>query len=62
MEDIYRMIQEAQAGNKDAKDRLLQENSGLIWSIVKRFHGRAEAEDLYQLGAIGLSFASLLPA
>lgn len=54
MEDIYRMIQEAQAGSKDAKDRLLQENSGLIWSIVKRFYGRAEAEDLYQLGAIGL--------
>ena len=30
------------------------ENNGLIWSIVKRFHGRTEPEDLYQIGAIGL--------
>ena len=36
------------------KDNLLQENSGLIWSVVGRFRGRGEPEDLYQIGAIGL--------
>lgn len=35
-------------------DNLLQENSGLIWSVVGRFRGRGEPEDLYQIGAIGL--------
>lgn len=54
MEELYQTIQEAQAGDAAAKERLLQENSGLIWSVVKRFSARAEAEDLYQIGAIGL--------
>ena len=33
---------------------MLQENSGLIWIVVRRFTGRGEQEDLYQIGAIGL--------
>ncbi len=38
-----------------AKEQLVQENAGLIWSVVKRFLGRGtEAEDLYQLGCLGL--------
>ena len=54
MEQTYEWIRQAQAGDSAAKDRLLQENSGLIWSVVTRFRGRGEQEDLYQIGAIGL--------
>lgn len=54
MEQTYEWIRRAQAGDSAAKDRLLQENSGLIWSVVGRFRGRGEQEDLYQIGAIGL--------
>ena len=54
MERIYELIRRAQAGDSAAKDEILQENAGLIWSVVRRFQGRAEQEDLYQIGAIGL--------
>lgn len=54
MEHTYELIRKAQNGDEAAKEQLLQENSGLIWSVVQRFHGRAEQEDLYQIGAIGL--------
>ncbi len=54
MESVYRLIQRAQKGDEAAKEKILEENSGLIWSVVRRFHGRGEQEDLYQLGAIGL--------
>lgn len=54
MEHIYECIRRAQSGDVAAKDQLLQENSGLIWSVVRRFNGRGEQEDLYQIGAIGL--------
>lgn len=44
----------AQSGNKDAMSKLVKENNGLIWSIVKRFTNRGyELEDLYQIGCIG---------
>ena len=47
-------IIEAQNGNEEAMERLVKENNGLIWSIVKRFRDRGyELEDLYQLGAMG---------
>ena len=54
MESVYRLIHRAQQGDEKAKEQLRQENSGLIWSVVRRFYGRGEQEDLYQLGAIGL--------
>ena len=54
MELTYACIRRAQAGDAAAKDQLMEENSGLIWSVVRRFQGRGEAEDLYQIGAIGL--------
>lgn len=45
----------AQKGDKSAKALILKENSGLIWSIVKKFMGRGvDPEDLFQLGAIGI--------
>lgn len=54
MERIYTLIQRAQEGDKEAKEAIIKENSGLIWSVVRRFQGRAEQEDLYQIGTIGL--------
>lgn len=47
-------IMEAQNGNEEEMTKLIQENNGLIWSIVKRFTGRGyEIEDIYQIGCIG---------
>ena len=44
----------AQSGDEMATDALVQENTGLIWSVAKRFTGRgAELDDLYQLGCLG---------
>lgn len=47
-------IIDAQNGNQDILSKLIEENTGLIWSIVKRFKDRGyELEDLYQIGSIG---------
>lgn len=52
--DTYSDIRAAQSGDKAAAERLVEENSGLIWSIAKRFFGRGvDADDLYQLGCVG---------
>lgn len=49
------LIEMAQNGDKEARDKLVQENVGLVWSIVKRFGGRGyDLEDLFQIGCIGL--------
>ena len=54
-EENYRLIALAQSGDKKALETLTLKNSGLIWSAVKKFSGRGvEADDLFQLGAIGL--------
>ena len=48
------LLRAAQQGDKEAQERLFNENSRLIWSVVRRFLGRGvEQEDLYQLGCIG---------
>ena len=48
------LIRRSQAGDKEATERLVTENAGLIWSVSKRFMGRgADADDLYQLGCLG---------
>ena len=48
------LIQLAQSGDQNAKETLLTENTGLIWSITKRYFGRGtDTEDLYQLGCLG---------
>ena len=48
------LIRLAQAGDRAAAERLTEENQGLIWSIARRFFGRGvEADDLYQLAALG---------
>lgn len=54
MSDLTELIRRSQAGDKEAGERLISENSGLIWSVAKRFLGRGtEADDLYQLGCLG---------
>ena len=48
-------IEKAQNGNKEEMTKLIEDNSGLVWSIVRRFSGRGyEIEDLSQIGCIGL--------
>lgn len=49
------MITRAHMGDKEARDKLVFENTGLIWSIVRRFTGRGyEPEDLFQIGCVGI--------
>lgn len=44
----------SQQGDREASERLVTENSGLVWSVARRFFGRgAEPDDLYQLGCLG---------
>lgn len=48
------LIASSQAGNTEAKELLVTENAGLIWSVTRRFMGRGvESDDLYQLGCLG---------
>ena len=55
MDETMALIESAHAGDKEARDRLVTDNMGLVWSIVKRFAGRGhEPEDLFQIGSIGL--------
>ena len=55
MTDTMEYIRRAHQGDKEARDALVTENMGLIWSIVRRFAGRGyDLEDLFQIGSIGL--------
>ena len=52
--DTMEDLRLARRGDRDAGQRLLEDNTGLIWSVVRRFFGRGvEAEDLYQIGCVG---------
>jgi RNA polymerase sporulation-specific sigma factor len=54
-ESNNKMLKEAKDGSSVALGRIIELNSGLIWSIVKRFTGRGyDLEDLYQIGCIGM--------
>ena len=49
-----KIIENDQNGSKEDMTKLIEENNGLIWSIVRRFNGRGyDIEDLYQIGCIG---------
>ena len=53
--DTFELISRAQSGDKLAAEKLIEENTGLIWSIARRFFGRGtDPEDLFQLGCLGL--------
>ncbi|MDD2979011.1 MAG: RNA polymerase sporulation sigma factor SigF [Hespellia sp.] len=55
MDHTIALIQKSHQGDKTAREKLVEENVGLIWCVVKRFRGRgAEPEDLFQIGSIGL--------
>ncbi len=50
----HELLSAAREGDKQAAEVLLEANSGLIWSIVKRYYGRGvDGDDLYQLGCVG---------
>lgn len=54
MSRIDELIRMSQQGDSSASESLIEENSGLIWSVARRFIGRgAETDDLYQLGCMG---------
>ncbi len=52
--ELSSLLSRAQKGDGEAARQILEENSGLIWSVARRFFGRGvDPEDLYQLGCIG---------
>lgn len=53
-ENCIQEIRKAQNGDEVALEKLIKDNNGLIWSIVKRFYGRGhQPEDLYQIASLG---------
>ena len=55
MEEARILLERAHQGDKAARDEMVKKNTGLVWSIVRRFGGRGcEMEDLFQIGTIGL--------
>lgn len=53
--DKERLLRDVKAGNKDAREELIQGNLRLVLSVVQRFTGRGEnLDDLFQVGCIGL--------
>ena len=55
MEETFALIERSHHGDKKAREQLVEENMGLVWSVVKRFAGRGtDMEDLFQIGAMGL--------
>jgi RNA polymerase sporulation-specific sigma factor len=54
-EEVKQLIKMSQSGDHDARDRLVQKNMRLVWSVVQRFINRGyEPDDLFQIGCIGL--------
>ena len=54
MSAAMELLRAAQEGDRDACERAVIENNGLIWSVVRRYCGRGvDPEDLYQLGCLG---------
>ena len=52
--DRLALLRLARGGDRTAAEKLVEENTGLIWSVARRFFGRGvEADDLYQLGCVG---------
>lgn len=54
-EKVRQLISDSQAGDVTARDTLVNSNIRLVWSVVQRFLNRGyEADDLFQIGCIGL--------
>ena len=55
MEEVSALIAKSQEGDKAAREMLIENNLGLVHAVVRRYFGRGiEAEDLFQIGVIGL--------
>lgn len=55
MDHTIALIQKTRQGDEQAKAQLVEENVGLVWCVARRFFNRgAEADDLFQIGSIGL--------
>ena len=55
MDSLAELILQSQKGDKNAREQLIEKNMGLVHHVARRFFGRGvEAEDLFQIGAIGL--------
>lgn len=53
--ETIELLLKAHNGDKEARDLLVSDNVGLIWSVVRRFGGRGhDMEDLFQIGCIGM--------
>ena len=53
-QELEALIARSRAGDRAAGEQLIVENSGLIWSIARRYFGRGvDPDDLYQLGCLG---------
>lgn len=54
-DNVFELIDKAKKGDKDAQAYLVEKNTGLVWSIVKRFSNRGyDVDDIFQIGSIGL--------
>ena len=48
------LIERAQNGDEEAMTKIINENVGLVWNVVKRFYNRGyDKEDLFQIGCLG---------
>jgi RNA polymerase sporulation-specific sigma factor len=53
--ELMDLLRQVKQGSRQARDKLVSLNLGLVWSIVKRYNNRGyELEDLFQIGSIGL--------
>ena len=58
-ETVLELIHLAQLGDMTARERLMKENMGLVYSITGRFRNHSCYQDLNQIGAMGLLKAIL---
>lgn len=55
MDKMRKLLRLTKEGNEEAREKLILDNVGLIWSVVKRYNNRGyEQQDLFQIGSIGL--------
>ena len=55
------LIERAQNGDEEAMTKIINENVGLVWNVVKRFYNRGyDKEDLFQIGCLGFIKATPL--
>jgi RNA polymerase sporulation-specific sigma factor len=53
--EVKELIKQSQSGDQEARDKIVQKNMRLVWSVVQRFLNRGyEPDDLFQIGCIGL--------